>query len=118
MEDTSCYLSRCRGSQFQTLLCKYPRGRGLQARPKACNEIAPLTIMFNMQPAPARCPERDILEARYHADVKVYLDAAKRLASCSPGDFKQVHEDAEGARVAFENARTALNNHIAAHGCG
>jgi hypothetical protein len=71
-----------------------------------------------MQPAPARCPEREILEARYHADVRVYLDAVYRLDSCPREDFNVVWEDAERARVAFENARAALNKHIGEHGCG
>jgi hypothetical protein len=71
-----------------------------------------------MQPAPARCPEREILEARYHADVRVYLGAAYRLDSCPRGDFDVVYEDAERARLAFENARARLNQHIAEHGCG
>jgi hypothetical protein len=71
-----------------------------------------------MQPAPARCSEREILEARYHADVRVYLDAVYRLDSCSREDFNVVWEDAKRARTAFENARSALNKHIAEHGCG
>jgi hypothetical protein len=71
-----------------------------------------------MQPAPARCREREILEARYHADVRVYLNAAYRLDSCSREDFDVVYEDAERAKLAFENARARLNQHIAEHGCG
>jgi hypothetical protein len=70
-----------------------------------------------MQPAPARCTERKILEARYHADVRVYLDAVYRLDSCSRAYFNVVWEDAGRARLAFENARAALNKHIGEHGC-
>jgi hypothetical protein len=71
-----------------------------------------------MQPAVAPCPERKILEARFHADVRVYCDAVYRLDSCPREDFNVVWEDAERARTAFENARAALNKHIAEHGCG
>jgi hypothetical protein len=71
-----------------------------------------------MQPAAAPCREREILEARFHADVRVYCDAVNRLDRCSPKDFSQVYEDAERAREAFENARIRLNRHIAEHECG
>jgi hypothetical protein len=71
-----------------------------------------------MQPAVAPCPERKILEARYHADVRVYWDAVYRLDSCPREDFDVTYEDAERARLAFEKARAALNRHRAEHGCG
>jgi hypothetical protein len=71
-----------------------------------------------MQPAPARCPEREILEARFHADLRVYCDAVNRLDSCSCEDFNVTYEAAERASLAFENACAALNKHIAEHGCG
>jgi hypothetical protein len=71
-----------------------------------------------MQPEAAACPQRDSLKARFHADFKVYREAVHQLDLCQPGDFNQVYEDAERARLAFENARAALNSHIAEHGCG
>jgi hypothetical protein len=71
-----------------------------------------------MQPKPEVCPERAILESRFHADVRVYRDAIDRLDACPPKDFEVVYEAAERARLAFENARFALNRHIAEHGCG
>jgi hypothetical protein len=40
------------------------------------------------------------------------------LDSCSREDFNVFWEDAERARVAFENALAALNKHIGEHGCG
>jgi len=70
-----------------------------------------------MQPAPAKCAEREILEARFHADVRVYCDAIIRLDSCGPGEFDQTYEDAVRTREAFEHARAELNRHIAEHGC-
>ena len=71
-----------------------------------------------MQPETAVCHERDSLKARLNADFKVYRDAVHQLDLCQPGDFNLVYEDAERARLAFENARIALNHHIAEHGCG
>jgi hypothetical protein len=76
-----------------------------------------------MQPAAAGCPEREILEARFQADVRVYHDAINRLHDAintldfSSEDFNVVYEDAERARAAFENARAKLNTHIGEHGC-
>jgi hypothetical protein len=71
-----------------------------------------------MQPAIARYREFEILESRFHADVRVYVDATKRLDAYPPEDFKVVYEAAERAREAFENARAALNKHMAEHRCG
>jgi hypothetical protein len=64
------------------------------------------------------CREHELLEARYHSDVMVCRDAARRLGSCQPREFNRINEDAERARAAFKNAREALNKHLAEHGCG
>ena len=71
-----------------------------------------------MQPAAAPCREHEILRSRYRADLKVYIDATARLEPCPSEDFERAFKHAERARVAFENARDALNSHIAEHGCG
>jgi hypothetical protein len=70
-----------------------------------------------MQAAPARCREQQILRDRYRADLKVYIDATARLGPCASQDFERAFKHAERARVAFENARSALNSHISNHGC-
>ena len=70
-----------------------------------------------MQPAPS-CEEREVLRSRFRADLKVYIDAAFLLDSCTPHDFDVTYEHAERARLAFERARRAFNAHLAAHKCG
>jgi hypothetical protein len=70
-----------------------------------------------MQPAPAGCKEQHILRERYRADLKVYIDATARLGPCAREDFERAFRHAERARLAFENARSALNSHISNHGC-
>jgi hypothetical protein len=70
-----------------------------------------------MQPAATPCPERDILKARYDADFKLYREATRQLDVCQPADFKTVYENAQRAKIAFEKALTALDKHIAEHGC-
>ena len=71
-----------------------------------------------MQPAPAPCQERKILEGRYRADLKAYQSAVKALEHLlDKKDFKQTYQNAELARRAFEQARDALEVHIATHGC-
>lgn len=76
-----------------------------------------------MQPVAAPCPERKILEGRLRADAKVYADAVRRLDEATESgrsreEFDRTWKDAEGARMAFERARVALNHHVSAHGCG
>ena len=71
-----------------------------------------------MQPAPAECQERKILEARYHADFKVYVGVVRALEQAlSTEDFNQIYQNAELAKRAFETARDALEAHVASHGC-
>jgi len=71
-----------------------------------------------MQPAPAACQERKILEGRYHADFKVYAAVVRSLEQAlSTEHFNQIYQNAELAKRAFEKAREALEIHIATHGC-
>jgi hypothetical protein len=70
-----------------------------------------------MQAAPARCRELEILQARYRADLKAYIDATARLEPCPLEDWDQALVYADRARAAFGNARAVLNIHIAGHGC-
>lgn len=64
------------------------------------------------------CSDRELLETRYRADLRVYLDAARRLDSAllSP-DFSAAQEHANQARRAFEDARSRLKLHIKEHAC-
>ena len=64
------------------------------------------------------CRDRDMLSARLRADLKVYREAVSALQSSIGKDFKQTHERAEHARLAYEAARQALLSHIESHGCG
>ena len=71
-----------------------------------------------MQPAPAECQERKILEGRYRADLEVYQSAVKALEHLlDKKDFPQTYQNAELAKRTFEQAREALEIHIATHGC-
>jgi hypothetical protein len=63
------------------------------------------------------CEEQRILSARYHADLKVYIEAATSLDSAVGEEFQASWENAERARVAFEDARALLLKHQAEHGC-
>ena len=69
-----------------------------------------------MQRAP-RCREHQILRGRLRADMKVYVDATRRLESCKTEEFEQIYQSAESARIAFLKAREVLAAHIIAHGC-
>jgi hypothetical protein len=63
------------------------------------------------------CEEQRILSARYHADLKVYIESATSLDAAVGDEFQAAWENAERARVAFENARAALLRHQAEHKC-
>ena len=71
-----------------------------------------------MEPAPEFCRERKILDGRHRADLKIYLDAVGRLELSVGGEFERAYAYAERARLACEQSRIALDDHIAAHGCG
>jgi hypothetical protein len=64
-----------------------------------------------------RCREHQILHGRLRADVKVYVDATRRLEFCQQKDFEKTYEAAQSARLAFLNARKALALHVYAHRC-
>lgn len=75
----------------------------------------------------ARCKTRKMLKARVRAELKVYGDAIAILqkhaisalsAVDNPSDgFKKAQELAEHARLAYQNSRQTLDDHIASHGC-
>ena len=71
-----------------------------------------------MQPAPQLCKEREILEGRHRADLKIYLDAVGRLERSLGEEFERAYSYAERARLACEESRMALYEHITAHRCG
>jgi hypothetical protein len=60
-----------------------------------------------MQPAAASYRERQVLESRFHADVRVYCDAVQKLESCPAKDFKLIYEAAERPTLAVEKARSS-----------
>jgi hypothetical protein len=51
------------------------------------------------------------------ADLKVYRDAVNALQEHSGPDFRIVHQKAEHARLAYEDAREKLQAHVLTHGC-
>jgi len=71
-----------------------------------------------MQSESQSCREREILEGRHQADFRIYLDAVGRLERSLGEEFDRAYRYAERARIAFEESRLALHDHIAAHGCG
>jgi hypothetical protein len=69
-------------------------------------------------PSVTQCDERAILHSRFRADLRVYIDATMALDNSSVGgSFEHAYEYAMRAREAFEQARKALNDHMAQHGC-
>ncbi len=75
----------------------------------------------------ARCKDREILRARLRADVRVYAGAIAVLQqrsiesltaseANSTENFEKAHRLAEHARLAYQDSRKKLNQHIAAHG--
>jgi len=63
------------------------------------------------------CPDRDMLFRRYHADLRVYVDAAESLGEAIGANFPEVFRRADRARMAFERARSQLNEHTSRHYC-
>jgi hypothetical protein len=70
-----------------------------------------------MTTAKSPCKERAILISRYHADLMVYIQATHLISNSDGANFQKRYEHAEHARIAFEEARSRLDEHIAAHGC-
>jgi hypothetical protein len=71
-----------------------------------------------MQAAIALYPEREILESRFCADIKVYREAVARLGSCPPDEFDQVYAASEMARLFVERAYSRVKDHIVEDECG
>jgi hypothetical protein len=67
-----------------------------------------------IQPA-SSCRECEVLRGRYRADLRVYIDAASRLETCTPAEFKRTYDDAERARSSWERSRRLMNAHAAEH---
>ena len=66
----------------------------------------------------AECQERKILEGRCRADLEVYLSAVNNLGTLlATQEFHQAYENAELAKRAYEQAREALDLHMAVHEC-
>jgi hypothetical protein len=67
------------------------------------------------------CKNREILNDRMRADLRVYRDAVAALEAASLGSaaktFDKAVKNAGIAQRAFEAARERLNQHTAEHGC-
>jgi hypothetical protein len=65
------------------------------------------------------CAERKILQGRERADRRIYVSMVAELNNpLSTKDFREAYARAERARLAYEDARDALEVHIEVHGCG
>jgi hypothetical protein len=64
-----------------------------------------------------QCEDRHILEGRFHADLRVYVDCANNLQDLLGAEFDSGYQRAEYARLAFERSRSILNEHLKEHGC-
>lgn len=64
-----------------------------------------------------------MLEARLHADIRVYVGAVQALeaialqAGGQEASFRKAVHDVHVSREGFIQARTLLNRHMASHGC-
>jgi hypothetical protein len=63
------------------------------------------------------CKNRQILQSRLRADVKVYADAISALQQSMGKGFEKAHLRVESARRAYQVARKKLTDHIETHGC-
>jgi hypothetical protein len=61
-----------------------------------------------MQPAPVECREREILEGRARADLKVYILTVESLKEPMPQQqFENIYDNSEAARVFYEQSTKA-----------
>ena len=71
-----------------------------------------------MRPGAAEmCRDRKMLADRYHADLRVYADAAHSLVTAIGANFPEALDRAARARQAFERARDQLKRHLGEHHC-
>ena len=63
------------------------------------------------------CEQKRILLGRFQADLRVYIQCSANLGKHTGTAFDAAYKHAEGARIAFERSRLALNKHTAEHGC-
>lgn len=63
------------------------------------------------------CPDRAMLEHRYHADLRVYAVAANSLLEAVGANFSEALKRADRAHLVFEKARDQLNKHTTEHNC-
>src|SRR5581483_1125419 len=71
-----------------------------QSTPPRRNATVAAYNGFEMQPAPAKCRERTVLEGRYRADFKVYVAAVRSLES--PSNQKALRPDVPERRTSKE----------------
>ena len=58
-----------------------------------------------------------MLAHRYHADLRIYADAAYSLVTTIGENFPEALRRATRARQVFERARDQLNRHVREHHC-
>ena len=68
---------------------------------------------------PEDCFTRRLLQERYTADFKVYIEAMHQLDELVGMEaFREAMERADHARLTFERSRDLLDQHVSEHGCG
>ncbi len=63
------------------------------------------------------CAQRDRLMASYRDSVREFVESVERLKAAERGDFVRGYSDSEIARCNCEQARVALEEHVAEHCC-
>jgi hypothetical protein len=64
------------------------------------------------------CKDRQMLQDRMRADLRIYRQAVVALELEAGGQhFSAVHKNAERARLAYEASRATLDTHISVHSC-
>jgi hypothetical protein len=71
----------------------------------------------SVQPS-QECEERRVLAGRVAADRKLYVGMIRELRDdLLAGEFREVYDRGERARVAYEAAMEALRSHLRIHRC-
>lgn len=63
------------------------------------------------------CQDLDMLAAQYDAELEAYSAAGRYAAHAVGTDLSEAFKRADRARLAFENARDRMNQHIRSHHC-
>ena len=63
------------------------------------------------------CPERERLAHEYRVAVDAFRDSVHALKDLRGFEFDRAYKNTELRRAVLENARKALDHHLAEHGC-